>query len=188
MMSLSKLIYTVLIFIASWSAYYLYEQSADEIEQVAPSLEAPLFTGQHLTNTTYDIEGLRNYKMYSVSLEHFAQDGHTVFHQPKLVVYREGSTEEWIVTADTAVLSKDHILTLQKNVVAHNVVEGSSFDRLTTDKMKIDLNSKDFSTDTKVTMVGPQFINIGNAMKGNFESNLATLFNQVQGKYENLTP
>lgn len=72
--------------------------------------------------------------------------------------------------------------------MARNVVEGASFDRLTTEEMKIDLNSKDFSSDTKVTMVGPQFINIGNAMKGNFESNLATLFNQVQGKYENLTP
>lgn len=101
-------------FIASWSAYYLYEQSADEVDQVAPSLEAPLFTGQRLTNTSYDIEGLRNYKMYAVSLEHFAQDGHTVFHQPKLIVYREGNTEEWVVTSDTAVLSKDHILTLQK--------------------------------------------------------------------------
>lgn len=188
MMSLSRLIYLLLIFVASWSAYYLYEQSADDVELIAPSLEAPLFTGENLTNTTYDIDGLRNYKMYSDSLEHFAQDGHTVFYQPKLVVYREGSTEEWVVTSDSAVLSKDHILTLQHNVVARNVIEGASFDRMTTEKMLIDLNSKDFSTDTTVTMVGPQFTNIGNAMKGNFDTNLATLFNQVQGTYENITP
>lgn len=188
MMSIPKLIYILLFFVASWSAYYLYEKSDDGVEQVAPDLEAPLFIGKQLTNTTYDIEGLRNYKMYSDSLEHFAQDGRTVFYQPKLIVYREGTVEEWVVTSDSAVLSKDHKLTLQDNVVARNVIKDSSFDRMTTDKMNIDLNSKDFSTDTQVTMVGPQFTNIGNAMKGNFDTNLATLFNQVQGKYENLTP
>lgn len=46
MMSLSRLIYLLLIFVASWSAYYLYEQSADDVELIAPSLEAPLFTGK----------------------------------------------------------------------------------------------------------------------------------------------
>lgn len=187
-MRVSKLIYLLLFFIASWCAYYLYEKSADDFEISIPSLEAPMFTGQHLYNTSYDENGLRNYKMYSESLEHFAQDGHTVFHAPKLIIYREGKIEEWIVTADTAVLSKDHVLTLQNNVLARNVLEGASFDRLITEKMLINLDSKDFSTDTQVTMLGPQFTNIGNAMKGNFEDNLATLFNQVQGTYENITP
>ncbi|WP_105900798.1 LPS export ABC transporter periplasmic protein LptC [Vibrio gangliei] len=187
-MSISRLIYLLLIFIASWSAYYLYEQSGDDFEQAIPSLEAPMFTGEHLYNTSYDETGLRNYKMYSESLEHFAQDGHTVFHSPKLIIYREGEIEEWIITADDAVLSKDHILTLQNNVLGRNVLEGASFERLTTEKMQINLDSKDFETDTQVTMTGPQFTNIGNAMKGNFETNLATLFDQVQGTYEKLTP
>ncbi|WP_086984553.1 LPS export ABC transporter periplasmic protein LptC [Vibrio aphrogenes] len=187
-MSMSRLIYLLLFFVACWSGYYLYEQSADDVEQTAPSLEAPMFTGKNLYNTSYDETGLRNYKIHSDSLEHFAQDGHTVFYSPKLIVYREGNTEEWVITADNAVLNKEHVLTLQNNVLARNVIPGSSLDRMTTDKMIIDLDSKDFSSDTPVTMIGPQFINTGNAMTGNFATNIATLFNQVQGTYENITP
>ncbi|OEF28446.1 LPS export ABC transporter periplasmic protein LptC [Vibrio rumoiensis] len=187
-MSLSKLTYLVLFFIASWSAYYLYEKSATDVDQVAPSTEAPMFTGSDLYNTSYDINGLRNYKIHSTSLEHYAQTGKTTFYQPRLIVYREGTIDEWVVTSDTGVLDKENVLTLNGNVVARNTLPDSSFDKLTTDTMQLNLKTKDFSSDTKVTMTGPQFINIGNAMKGNFDANVATLFNQVQGKYETLTP
>lgn len=187
-MSLSKLIYLLLIFVASWSAYYLYEQSATDSEQILPSAEAPMFTGTNLYNTSYDINGLRNYKIHSTSLEHYAQTGKTVFHQPKLIVYREGNVDEWIITSDTGVLNKDYELTLNGHVVARNTLEGSSFDKLTTEMMLLNLKTKDFSSDEEITMIGPQFINIGNAIKGNFDANVATLFNQVQGKYETLTP
>lgn len=187
-MSLSKLIYILLFFTACWSAYYIYESTTVENNQIAPSPESPVFTGKNLHNTSYDTEGLRNYQIYSTSLEHYAQTGETIFHDPQLIVYRDGDIDEWIVTSDTGVLNKDNKLKLKGHVVAKNTLEGSSFDRLTTEFMLLDLETKDFSSDKKVTMTGPQFINDGNAVKGNFSTNVATLYNQVQGKYETPTP
>lgn len=189
-MSFSKLIYTFLILVIMGTGYYLYDKSADENQQVEPSEQAPMFTGQNVYNISYDETGLRKYKLYSVHIEYYSQDGRTEFNKPKLIVYQEGNpkVEEWHVISDDAVLNDEHELTLIGNVVAKNQIPGSTFDTLKTERMLINLDTKDFSTNTKVTMVGPQFTNTGNAMKGNFGTNVATLFNKAKGIYETNTP
>lgn len=187
-MSFARLMYFLLFLIACGSGYYLYEKSTDKSHQIVLDKEHPMFTGVDLNSVKYTIEGLRDYNIYAVSLENYAQTGDTVFDKPVLTIYQQGNIVEWVVNSDTAVLDKDHLLTLTGNVVATNHLPDPSFNTMNTDKMLIHLKSKDFSTDKKVIMVGPQFTNSGNALKGNFSTNVATLFNQVQGKYETLTP
>ncbi|WP_153446176.1 LPS export ABC transporter periplasmic protein LptC [Vibrio algicola] len=187
-MSFSRLMYLILIIIACGSGYYLYQKSSSDSTQITLDKEHPLFTSNDLNSVKYNLEGTRDYKIYAVTLENYAQSGDTVFHKPVLTIYQQGKIVEWVVNSDTAVLDKDHKLTLIGHVVAKNNLPDSSFDTMNTEKMLIDLKSKDFSSDTKVFMIGPQFTNSGNALEGNFKSNIATLFNQVQGKYETLTP
>ena len=52
----------------------------------------------------------------------------------------------------------------------------------------IQLDNRDFWADNQVTLVGPQFETVGQAMKGNFAENNAILYKHVQGRYETLTP
>jgi len=86
------------------------------------------------------------------------------------------------------VLTKDHVLTLQSNILGKNLLPDSGFDTLSTDIIHIQLDNRDFWADNQVTLIGPQFETVGQAMKGNFADNTAILYNHVQGRYETLTP
>ncbi|AAF95667.1 TPA: LPS export ABC transporter periplasmic protein LptC [Vibrio cholerae] len=187
-MSLSRIVYVLLLFIASWSLYYLLGQEQDSKIQVAPNLELPMFSGENLENISYDEQGIRNYVITSIHLDHYAKSGNTLFKAPILKVYREGTLQEWEITARRGILSKDQVLTLYDDVLAKNLLPDSGFDTLTTSEMSIQLKSRDFWADKPVELRGPQFETHGQAMKGNFADHSAELYNQVQGRYETLTP
>ncbi len=74
-MSLSRIVYVLLLFIASWSLYYLLGQEQDSKIQVAPNLELPMFSGENLENISYDEQGIRNYVITSIHLDHYAKSG-----------------------------------------------------------------------------------------------------------------
>ncbi|KGY11808.1 lipopolysaccharide assembly protein [Vibrio tubiashii] len=187
-MSLSRIGYLILAFTICWSAYYLFDKEQGYDIQVEPDTELPMFSGENLVNTSYNEAGIRSYVITSVNLDHYSKSGNTIFNQPVLKVYKEGTTLEWEVTAVRGVLSKDHVLTLYEDVLATNLLPDSGFDTLSTDVMNIQLDSRDFWADDQVIMVGPQFETLGQAMTGNFADNHATLYNRVQSRYETITP
>ncbi|AOW81639.1 LPS export ABC transporter periplasmic protein LptC [Vibrio mimicus] len=187
-MSLPRIVYILLLFIASWSLYYLLEQEQDSTIQVAPNLELPMFSGENLENISYSEQGIRNYVITSIHLDHYAKSGNTLFRDPILKVYREGTLQEWEITARRGILSKDQVLTLYDDVLAKNLLPDSGFDTLTTSEMSIQLKSRDFWADKPVELRGPQFETHGQSMKGNFADHSAELYNNVQGRYETLTP
>ncbi|MDP5255503.1 MULTISPECIES: LPS export ABC transporter periplasmic protein LptC [unclassified Vibrio] len=187
-MTLSRPVIIFLVFIASWSAYYLMDRHQDQALQVDPDTELPMFSGESLNNISYNQEGERSYAISSSHLDHYAESGDTIFDAPSLSVYRDGKTIEWTVTAKRAVLDEEHVLTLYDNVQLKNLLPGASFDTLKTQSIEIDLTSKDFHADHEVTLYGPQFNTTSGAMKGNFKDNQATLYNKVQGHYETINP
>lgn len=187
-MSLPRVGYLLLTFIICWCGYYLFDKHQSYDIQVAPNTELPMFSGESLVNTSYNEQGVRNYVITSVNLDHFAKSGDTIFYQPVLKVYKDGTTQEWQITAVRGVLGKDHILTLYENVVATNLLPDSGFDTLSTSVINIHLDNRDFWADNQVVMIGPQFETTGQAMKGNFAEKNATLYNHVQSRYETLTP
>lgn len=187
-MSFSRILYSLLFLVSCGFGYYLLEKSNVTSVQVAPDIELPMFQGRGLVNVTYNQLGVRSYRIISDELEHFASNGDTIFKKPKLTVFKKGSDEEWQVTADRGLLTEEHVLTLYDNVLAKNLLPESAFDTLTTTEMHINLTNRDFWADNHVLLIGPQFETEGNAMKGNFGDNNATLYNDVQGRYETLTP
>lgn len=187
-MSLSRIGYLIVLFVICWSAYYLFDKQQSYDIQVEPDTELPMFSGQGLQNTSYSESGVRSYVITSTKLDHFAKSGDTLFNLPILKVYKKGETQEWEITADTGVLNKDHVLTLTTNVLVKNLLPDSGFDTMSTDTMSIQLDNRDFWADNQVTLIGPQFETIGQAVTGNFADNHATLYKHVQGRYETLTP
>lgn len=187
-MSFSRILYVILFFVASWSAYYLIDKEQSTAIQVAPNFELPMFSGKNLDNVSYNQQGVRSYVITSKHLDHYAKSGNTTFEYPVLKVYQQGTTQAWELTAKRGILTKDHVLILYDEVLAKNLLADSGFDELSTAKLSIQLDSRDFWADSEVTMTGPQFETRGQAMKGNFGDHSAVLYNHVQGRYETLTP
>ncbi|MDV7105938.1 LPS export ABC transporter periplasmic protein LptC [Vibrio sp. TH_r3] len=187
-MNISRIFYTILVLIAVSSAYYLFGSKDTDVLQIDPNVELPALSGKNVDNTNYNDDGVRSYHITSSYLDHFAVSGETKFKYPILYIYKEGETKEWEVTADRGILDKNHVLTLYDNVLAKNLLPDASFDTMSTDKLSIQLDNRDFWADNTVLLIGPTFENKGQAMKGNFGQNVATLFNNVQGRYETLTP
>ncbi|GAK83361.1 uncharacterized protein YrbK [Vibrio ponticus] len=187
-MSLSRIGYLVLLIIIAASGYYLMQEQAEYDIHVEPDVELPVFTGSGLINTSYNEQGTRSYVITSERLDNYASNGETIFVKPVLKVYQQGDIQEWQITAEQGVLTEDHILTLKTNVLGKNLLPDSGFDTLATDTLSIQLDNRDFWADNQVTLVGPQFETVGQAMKGNFAENTATLYKHVQGRYETLTP
>ncbi|KII77613.1 LPS export ABC transporter periplasmic protein LptC [Vibrio renipiscarius] len=187
-MSLSRIGYLLLIIIIAISGYYLMTNKASYDIQVEPNVELPLFTGKMLINTSYDEQGIRSYVITSNKLDNYASSGDTIFDQPVLKVYKDGDIQEWQITAVRGVLTQDHVLTLETDVLGKNLLPDSGFDTLSTDIMHIQLDNRDFWADNQVTLMGSQFETVGQAMKGNFADNTAILYKHVKGRYETLTP
>ncbi|EJB8415213.1 LPS export ABC transporter periplasmic protein LptC [Vibrio vulnificus] len=187
-MSFSRLIYLLLFFVVSWSCYYLYGQREAQSVQVAPNLELPIFSGESLNNISYNSDGIRSHQISSSHLDHYAKSGDTVFENPSLLIYRDGDTIEWKITARRAILSENNVLALSDHVRMQNLLLGANFEALETEKLTVNLSSRDFHTDQHVLMIGPKFETTGEAMSGNLKTNTATLYNHVQGRYEIFTP
>ncbi len=187
-MSLSRILYSLLAIISIGCAYYLYTNDDSRVLQVVPDLELPAFSGTNLHNISYSDTGVRSYSITSSHLEHFSKKGETVFEQPILRIFANGTTQEWEISAAKAILDKHEVLTLYDDVVARNLLPDSGFDTLSTQRMSIQLDNRDFWANTDVLMLGPQFETRGQAIKGNFADNLAELYNKVNSKYETLAP
>ncbi len=187
-MSISRVLYTMVFIVAAYSAYYLFGARNVEVVQVIPDIEVPALSGRNVDNTNYNDSGTRSYRITSNYLDHYAVSGDTRFEYPVLYIYKDGEIQEWEITADRGILDKDHVLTLYDNVLAKNLLPDAGFDTMATDRLSIHLDNRDFWADNPVLLVGPAFENKGQAMKGNFGKNIATLFNHVQGRYETLTP
>ncbi|NMS64005.1 LPS export ABC transporter periplasmic protein LptC, partial [Vibrio parahaemolyticus] len=90
-MSFTRLIYLLLIFVVAWCGYYLLTPKGNDAIQVAPDSELPMFSGSGLENITYGEDGVRSYIIRSTNLDHYAKSGDTIFNNPTLMVYGEGS-------------------------------------------------------------------------------------------------
>lgn len=87
----------------------------------------------------------------SKHLDHYAKGGNTIFEYPVLKVYQQGVTQEWEITAKRGILTKEHVLTLYDDVLVKNLFEDSGFDTLTTSRMSIQLDNRDFGQTTPLS-------------------------------------
>jgi lipopolysaccharide export system protein LptC len=187
-MSMSRIIYLILLFFVCWATYYLLDKKQNTDIQISPNLELPTFTGENFSNVSFSEIGIRNHIISSRHLYYYSKSGNTIFNQPILRVFQNGDVLEWKITAKRGILTKNNVLTLYDDVVAKNLLENSSFDSLSTIKMSIQLDTRDFWTEDPVLLKGPLFENQGQAIKGNFADHSALLYNNVQGRYETPKP
>ncbi|UTV28048.1 LPS export ABC transporter periplasmic protein LptC [Photobacterium atrarenae] len=183
-MTLQRLLCALLVVVCGWTGYYLLNNRWQEDIQVEPDAEKPLFTGNTVVNTSYNAAGLRSYQIDSEYLEHFSASGDTNFVDPVLWIYRDGTETEWRISASTAILDKNQVLQMNGNVRIFNLLPESAIKVIQTDSLRLDLINKDFDTPDHVLITGSSFQNEGTGMKGNMDRSVATLLENVKGRYE----
>lgn len=185
-MTLHKLLYTLAFIVCVSTGFYLINDYWQGDVQVKPDDEKPIFTGSIVTSTSHTEAGIRSYQVDSEYLEHFKKSGDTDFVKPVLWLFREGTETEWRISSNDATLDQDQILYMKGNVRIFNLLPDSTLKVIQTDNLRIDLVSKDFDTPDHVVMTGDAFINEGDGMTGNMDRSVATLLNNVKGRYESI--
>ncbi len=183
-MMIQRLFYAALIALCAWTGYTLLQNHWHKKNTETVNLEQPVFSGNQVDNVSFNTKGLRSYQIQAQHLEHFAESGNTNFVKPVLWVYQAGKQAQWRVTADSAVLTESHILTLNGTVHAYSLAPHSMFKDIQTENLTLNLVNKNFSTPDEVVITGVNFTNQGKGIQGNMDKGEATLLNQVKGQYE----
>ena len=184
-MTLKNVASFFLLIFSAFCGYYIFINiDWNKEQQVELSAERPLFTSRGIETTSYDQAGLRNYQLYSKYLEHFTSNDETHFDAPLLHTFKEGSIKEWRISSDEALLVSKHILVMTGNVEIHNLLPNAQLKTITTDRITLDLNSRDFWTDTEIHITGANFTTQGKSAKGNFDTQYMELMEQVKTVYE----
>ncbi|OOE61132.1 LPS export ABC transporter periplasmic protein LptC [Salinivibrio sp. IB282] len=175
----------LLVVLCSVSGYYLLVQHGwQQVQQVTPDAEKPLFTGEAIQTVQYDADGVRSYTVHAKHLEHYAKIDETHFNEPVLWTYKAGTEEEWRVSADYAILSDDHLLTMTGNVRIFNLLPNAQIDSVATDSVTLNLTTRDFWSESPTTITGTRFQTKGKRVKGNFGNHQMELLDDVRGRYE----
>ncbi|MCG3884611.1 LPS export ABC transporter periplasmic protein LptC [Photobacterium leiognathi] len=183
-MTLKRLLYVLLAVFCAWLGYYQLEQHWQKDEQVKPDDEKPVFIGNDISNTTFDLSGIRSYQIDSDHLEYFEKSGQTDFVKPVLWVFKDGTNAEWRISANTAMLDNKNILNLHGNVRMFNLLPDSDIQVIKTDNLQLNIETQDFNTQDHVTITGPAFQNQGDGMTGNMKRKVAKLLKNVKSRYE----
>lgn len=183
-MMIQRLFYAALIALCAWTGYTLLQDHWSKKNVSGINLEQPVFSGSQVDNVSFNNKGLRSYQIKAQTLKHFADNGNTDFTKPVLWVYQNGKQAMWRITADAATLSRDHVLTLNGQVVAYSLAPNSMFKDIHTENLTLNLVNKDFSSPDEVVISGVNFTNQGKGIQGNMDKGEATLLNQVKGQYE----
>lgn len=183
-MTFKRLLYVLLVIFCAWLGYNQLEQQWQKDHQVKPDDEKPMFIGNNISNTIFDISGIRSYQIDSDHLEYFENSGQTDFVNPVLWVFKEGKNAEWRISSNTATLDKNKILNLHGNVRMFNLLPDSDIQVIKTDNLQLNIETQDFNTQDHVMIVGPAFQNQGDGMTGNMKRKVAKLLKNVKSRYE----
>ncbi|CZF78361.1 MULTISPECIES: LPS export ABC transporter periplasmic protein LptC [Grimontia] len=184
-MILQRLGIVALLAVCGYTGYYLLTQHYWEAEiQVAPDAEKPLFTADNINSTTYNMQGIRTYRIESVHVENYQQLDETHFNEPVLWTYSNGEEEEWRVSSEFAVLEDTKTLVMTGRVRIFNLLPDAQIKVVTTEELTLDLVTRDFWSDTETEITGVGLQTRGERVKGNFGSHQMELIDQVKSRYE----
>ncbi|MBE2898060.1 LPS export ABC transporter periplasmic protein LptC [Pasteurellaceae bacterium 20609_3] len=180
----------VIIALALSGWYFTLNQQDDSLERakIKPQ-DAPDYIAQEMQTTVYAIDGVKQYVADASKVIYFQHNGETQFDAPEVFLYQKnkqtGELEKsWRLSADAATLSKDKMLYLKDNVLVQSLLPDSRIQTLKTQSAVVNIATQDITSDTMVSIHGPQFTTTGNVLTGNLRQQIATLKEQVKTQYE----
>ncbi|MBE2896674.1 LPS export ABC transporter periplasmic protein LptC [Pasteurellaceae bacterium HPA106] len=181
----------LLIIALALSGWYFTLHQQDDASaraQIKPQ-DAPDYIAEQMQTTVYSIDGMKQYVADASKVTYFQHSGETQFDAPEVFLYQKNKqtgdlVKSWRLRADFATLSKDKMLYLNDNVLVQSLLPDSRIQTLKTQSAVVNITTQDITSDTIVSIYGPQFTTTGNILTGNLRQQIATLKEQVKTQYE----
>jgi len=134
---------------------------------IMPKMHTPSFTEHHPTyianeihSNHYDVTGFNDYNIFALKMTSYPEENHTTFENPKVIVHikdkKTGELSQWQLTSASGILKNKNTLLLSQDVVVENLSKNELIQEMKTEKAIVQLDSKEISTEAKVTWTGPQ--------------------------------
>lgn len=178
----------ILLFIAAiLGGWYISQQEPEnaELGQLIKKDGTPDYTGDRMSTSVFDIQGKPQYYAEADEIKHYENSERTEFFNPFVNLFdKVTALKQWKLSADHAEITKEKILNLVGNVKLQALDPTSRLQKIETDKLTIDLNTQDISTESVVKSTGLGFTTIGTGLKGNLKQQVATLLKDVKSYIE----
>ncbi|XOV80643.1 MAG: LPS export ABC transporter periplasmic protein LptC [Aestuariibacter sp.] len=183
--TLSILLLFVLILILN--APFFEEKPQSNTDDSRPEAWSPNYQARNMQSTLYNKQGDVNHEVFATSMEHYDILGFTLFENPEYTIFTERSEQPWKVNALEGTLYEDNRIELEQKVIIESLSEGDFVQRIETDFIEIDLNTKTMHSDQLTTISGVDFVITSNGFNANLLTRKFELINHVQTVY-NETP
>lgn len=159
--------------------------SEDTIKPKSQTEEAwvPNYVALTMRSTLYNQQGKLNHQVFAQKMEHFDLLGFTLFKQPQYVLYTHTGSP-WKINAVDATLYDDQRLQFENDVEIFNENAKGQVQKITTNFMEINLDSKLMTTDQPVLITGENITINSNGIKANLESQQYEFIDHVKTIYQ----
>ena len=147
-------------FIALLVAFMVWVYVKPDVE--FPSLPAhhPSYIADDVQSHHYDEFGFNDYRIFAEKMTNYPETDTTLFEHPKVVVYiknkESGVVSTWQLTSAEGTLTEKYNLLLSGDVLVENLSKDQLVQTMSTAQATVQLDSKEISSDQKVTWIGPQ--------------------------------
>ncbi|MBK4765283.1 MAG: LPS export ABC transporter periplasmic protein LptC [Pantoea sp. Brub] len=174
-----------LIFIICVIIYYLIKLNLikdNDVYELFTDNKIPNFTTFHSNNYIYDIQGNLKYQILSKKTIHFSTNKLSWLYKPVLITFID-KNPIWIIYANKAKLTKEHILYLYGNIQYHSLIKSAFIEKIKTNSVIINFVNQDITSKDKVVLYGKNFYSISNCFTGNLQKNIITFKGKVKTYY-----
>jgi len=176
-------------YIALLIAFALWMYIKPEKESPALSEHHPSYIADKVASNHYDQFGFNDYRIFSEKMTSYPGKEVTFFEGPKVIVYIKDKETDvvtvWQLTSLNGALKEKHTLVLTGEVLIENLSEDQLVQKMLTDEATVLLDSKEVTTDSKVTWSGPQIQQEGVGMWISMNTEEMTLKSHTKAVYLN---
>ncbi|QLB14331.1 LPS export ABC transporter periplasmic protein LptC [Mannheimia granulomatis] len=183
----TRLTVVLLLIVAVLGGWYysLQEKDNSGLDQLIKKEGQPEYVGNKMSTSVYDLTGKPQYFAQADEIKRYESTERTEFLKPFIELFaKDSDVKQWKVSADHAEITKDKILNLSGNVQLNALDPLSRLQKISTDKLTVDLNTQDIFTESTVKSVGLGFTTTGVGLKGNLKQQVATLQKDVKSYIE----
>ncbi|QIM67010.1 LPS export ABC transporter periplasmic protein LptC [Mannheimia granulomatis] len=183
----TRLTVVLLLIVAVLGGWYysLQEKDNSGLDQLIKKEGQPEYVGNKMSTSVYDLTGKPQYFAQADEIKRYESTERTEFLKPFIELFaKDSDAKQWKVSADHAEITKDKILNLTGNVQLNALDPLSRLQKISTDKLTVDLNTQDIFTESTVKSVGLGFTTTGVGLKGNLKQQVATLQKDVKSYIE----
>ncbi|EXI63071.1 hypothetical protein MHD_02740 [Mannheimia granulomatis] len=183
----TRLTVVLLLIVAVLGGWYysLQEKNNSGLDQLIKKEGQPEYVGNKMSTSVYDLTGKPQYFAQADEIKRYESTERTEFLKPFIELFaKDSDVKQWKVSADHAEITKDKILNLTGNVQLNALDPLSRLQKISTDKLTVDLNTQDIFTESTVKSVGLGFTTTGVGLKGNLKQQVATLQKDVKSYLE----